>query len=344
MYILAIDTSCDETSVAITCERKVIANALYSQVLMHREWGGVVPSLARRAHEERIDLVVAEAIKKSGLTYQEIDCFAVTQGPGLAIALEVGIKKAKELSEKYGKRLISVNHLEGHIYSCFVQNSRGNPNREIKFPYLASVVSGGHTGLTVMKDHLTYEVIGETRDDAAGEALDKAARMLGLGYPGGSAIERLAEEVDNSDVYKFTRPMLKSHDLDFSFSGLKTALYYLVKDMGEQKRNEEIHNLASSFQEAVFDTLIRKTDQAMKQTGLSHLLVGGGVIANKYLRKKYRTLAKKYRGSAYFPTYTYLTGDNAAMIGIVAYYKALQNKYVDADHLDRIPRYSLEDL
>jgi len=387
MNILAIDTSCDETSVAVTDGRKVLSNVIYSQVLLHKKWGGVVPSIAKRAHEERIDFVVEESLKKlyhqknlftselasrlsagpvtprsssesegslrrsfaqtstrltnySDFFANKIDYIAVTQGPGLAVALEVGIKKAKELAKKYQKKLISVNHLEGHIYSVFVQNSKGNPKRDFKFPYLALIVSGGHTEFVIFKNHLEYEIIGQTLDDAAGEALDKAAKLLGLGYPGGPVIERLAYEVGNVDSHSFPRPMLKSKDLNFSFSGLKTSFYYFLKK--NPNKTSEVKLLASSFQEAVFDTLIKKTEKAIKQTGINRLVVGGGVIANKRLRNLMRSLVKKYQGEVLFPTYKYLTGDNAAMIGVVAAYKAEKGLFVeDIDQLDRIPRMNL---
>ena len=347
MSILAIDTSCDETAAAIVDGRKVLSNVIYSQVLIHKKWGGVVPSLAKRAHEERIDFVINEAIKKfqiSNFKFQisDINYIAVTQGPGLAVALEVGIKKAKELAEKYNKKLISVNHLEGHIYSPFVQNSQGNPKQEFEFPYLALVVSGGHTSLVIFKDHINYEVIGETIDDAAGEALDKAGKMMGLGYPGGAVIERLAKEVDNKDFYSFPRPMLKSKDLNFSFSGLKTSFYYFIKELSDKEKADKLRKLVSSFQEAVFDTIIFKTEKAIKQTGINKLSVGGGVIANLYLRKKLRTLVKKYKGEVLFPYYKYLTGDNAAMIGVAASYKAGKGIFVkNLQELDRQPRMSL---
>ena len=336
MIILAIDTSCDETSVAITDGRKVLSNIIYSQVLLHKKWGGVVPSIAKRAHEERIDFVVKEATKN----FQIIDYIAVTQGPGLAVALEVGIKKAKELAKKYNKKLISVNHLEGHIYSAFVQNSKGNPKKDFKFPYLALIISGGHTEFVLFKNHLEYEVIGTTLDDAAGEALDKAAKLLGLGYPGGPVLERLAKEVGNKDSHNFPRPMLKSKDLNFSFSGLKTSFYYFLKK--QPQPTPGVRNLASSFQEAVFDTLIKKTEKAIKQTGINRLIIGGGVIANMRLRKLFRDLVKKYRGEILFPSYKYLTGDNAAMIGVVAGFKAEKKLFVkNIDELDRIPRMGL---
>lgn len=185
MKILAIDTSADDTSAAVVNGRKVLSHVEYSQIQLHSKWGGIYPSIAKRAHAERIDSVVERAFMRSGLEWKDLDGIGVTYGPGLAIALEVGLNKAKELSKQYKKPLIAVNHMEGHLYSSFVQNSKGNPKHDFKFPYLGLLVSGGHTELVILKDHLTYEVIGETLDDAAGEALDKAARMLGFGYPGG---------------------------------------------------------------------------------------------------------------------------------------------------------------
>ena len=338
MKILAIDTSCDETAAAITDGRRVLSNVIYSQVLLHKKWGGVVPSIAKRAHEEKIEFVIAEALKKHKIT--EIDYIVVTQGPGLAVALEVGIKKAKELAIKYQKKLISVNHLEGHIYSAFVQNSQGNPKRNFKFPYLSLIISGGHTEFVIFKNHLEYQIIGETLDDAAGEALDKAAKLLGLGYPGGPVLERLAKEVENKDFHNFPRPILKSNDLNFSFSGLKTSFYYFLKKNPNQ--TSEVKLLASSFQEAVFDTLIKKTEKAIKQTGINRLVVGGGVIANFHLRQLFRKLVGKHHGEVLFPSYKYLTGDNAAMIGVVAGFKAEKDLFVkNIDELDRIPRWSL---
>lgn len=343
MKILAIDTSCDETSAAVTEGRRILSNVIYSQILIHKKWGGVVPSLAKRAHEERIDLVINEAIAGPDFL-NSIDYIAVTQGPGLAVALEVGIKKAKELAGKYQKKLIAVNHMEGHIYSCFAENSQGNPKTEFNFPYLALLISGGHTELVIFKNHLDYEVIGRTIDDAAGEALDKAAKLLGLGYPGGAAIERLASQVDNQDFYHFPRPMIRKSDLNFSFSGLKTAFYYFLRSSVTPRDDKyEIRKLSSSFQEAVFDTLLIKTEKAIKQTGINNLILGGGVIANLYLRKKIRQLVKKNKGTVLFPSFKYLTGDNAAMIGIAANFKAQKKEFItDFSKLDRIPRLELQ--
>jgi N6-L-threonylcarbamoyladenine synthase len=342
MLILAIDTSCDETAAAVSQERRVLSNSVFSQILIHKKWGGVVPSLAKRAHEERIDLVITEALIKAKKKIEKIDYLAVTYGPGLAVALEVGIRRAKEIAQKHGKKIIPVNHMEGHIYSSFVQNSRGNPKREFNFPYLALLVSGGHTELVLFKDHIQYEVIGATIDDAAGEALDKAAKMLGLGYPGGVVIERLAKEVENKDYYHFPRPMAKSLDLNFSFSGLKTSFYYFLKKLPEEERISKLKELVSSFQEAVFDSLLIKTEKAIKKTGINRLIVGGGVIANRYLRKKLRELMRKHGGEAIFPAYKYLTGDNAAMIGVAAYFKAQKCFFAeDIEKLDRVPRLKL---
>lgn len=339
MKILAIDTSCDETAAAVTEGRGVLSNVVYSQILVHKEWGGVVPSLAKRAHEERIDGVVEEAIKK----HKDVGAIAVTQGPGLAIALEVGIKKAKELSTQMNLPLIAVNHMEGHLYSPFVQNSKGNPSRDFHFPYIGLLISGSHSEFVLWKDHLKYEVIGETVDDAAGEALDKAARLLlNIGYPGGAAMERISQEVNNEDRYKFTRPMLRSGDLNLSFSGLKTTILYLHRSMSEEERNKNLKYMVSSFQEAVFDTIMRKLDKAAAQTGVNRIAAGGGVIANTYLRKKLRSFISKRNGEVVFPQYKYLTGDNAAMIGVAASYRAEKRIFV-TDHtlLDRIPRMHL---
>jgi len=341
MRILAIETSADETAAAVTEERKVLSNVIYSQIIMHAKWGGIYPALAKRAHEEKIGPVVNAALEKFEME-KDIDYIAVTYGPGLAIALEVGINKAKELSGEFHKKIIPVNHLEGHMYSCFVQNSKGNPYHECMFPYLGFVVSGGHTEIVLFKEHCIYEVLGRTRDDAAGEALDKAAKMLDLGYPGGPVIEELAKQVENKDFYKFPRPMLKSSDLDFSFSGLKTSFFYFINKMSQKEKIQNLKQLCSSYQEAVFETLEKKLELAIRKTGVNRTIVGGGVSANRYLRTKLRSLLKKYNGSVLFPSFKYLTGDNAAMIGVAAYYKAKKGMFVkNNNELDRIPRLSL---
>jgi len=337
MNILAIDTSCDETAASVTNGRRVLSNIIYSQVLLHQKWGGVVPLLAKRAHEERIDGVIQLAIKKARVSWGDIGAIAVTQGPGLAIALQVGVQKAKELAQKYNKPLIGINHLEGHLYSVFAQNTKGNPKRDIKFPYLSMIISGGHTEFVLWKGFSEYELLGATLDDAAGEALDKAGKLLGLGYPAGAVIERLAESVHHSDTYLFPRPIKYSKDLNFSFSGLKTSIYYYLKTISPDEKQKNVAAFASSFQEAVFETIIYKAERAMKQTGINRLVIGGGVAANLYLRKKFRLLVKKYAGTVYFPSMKTLTGDNAAMIGIAAWKQAEQGKFSGID-FDRDPR------
>jgi len=210
------------------------------------------------------------------------------------------------------------------------------------YPFLGLVVSGGHTALYYVKEFEQIRCLGQTVDDAAGEAIDKAAKMLGLGYPGGPVVERLAREVKNREIYHFPRPMIKNQSLNFSFSGLKTSLYYFLKEMNENKKLSQLKDIASSYQEAIFDTLITKTEKAMKETGISRLIVGGGVIANMRLRRLFRGLVNTYEGEVLFPPYSYLTGDNAAMIGVAAYYKAKKNIFVkNLTQLDRIPRFPL---
>ncbi|MFH1827418.1 MAG: tRNA (adenosine(37)-N6)-threonylcarbamoyltransferase complex transferase subunit TsaD [bacterium] len=381
MKILSIETSCDETAVAVTEGRKILGSSVYSQILLHKKWGGVVPSIAKKAHQERIDFVIAEALSKAvkgnfrgpvksfppisaryrsgdlravrspstlatpkiiSTLINQIDYIAVTYGPGLAIALEVGVEKAKELSRKYNKKIIPVNHMEGHIYASFAQNSKGNPKRPFMFPYLGLLVSGGHTEIILWEDHLKFKLLGATVDDAAGEALDKAAKMLNLGYPGGPVIERIASKVENRDIFKFSRPMRRSKNLNLSFSGLKTALYYLLKDNNEDFKIKEINDIASSFQEAVFDSIILKTRRAIEMTGVKNIAVGGGVVANKRLRNLLRSLVKEFKGEIIFPPQKYLCTDNAAMIGVAAHYKAQAGIFVkNFKTFDREPKLSL---
>lgn len=345
--ILAIDTSCDETSAAIVQDRWVLSHVEYSQIVLHQKWGGVVPNIAKRAHEERIDFVIDKVIKSASrrtkLTMANVDAIAVTYGPGLALALGVGISKAQELSVKFQKPLIGVNHMEGHLYSPFCQNSKGNPARPFEFPYLGLLVSGAHTELVKFTDHLTYEIMGETRDDAAGEALDKAARMLGFGYPGGAIIEQLAREVGNKDIYHFTQPMLGSGDLEFSFSGLKTALMYKLKKMPDAEKIDQLCFLASSFQEATFQTLMKKTRKAMQKTEITNVLVGGGVAVNERLRTTLGGMVKKQGGTVWYPPYKYLNNDNAAMIGLVGAIRAERGLYAsDISKIERVARLSLD--
>jgi N6-L-threonylcarbamoyladenine synthase len=342
MEILAIETSCDETAAAITCNRRVIANVIFSQVNIHRKWGGVYPSLAKRFHQEKIDTVIDKALKNARKSISSLDAIAVTFGPGLVIALEVGLKKAKELAVQYNKPIIPVDHVEGHLYSCFVQNRNGKPKRDFRFPFLGLVVSGGHTSLMVVNNHLKYSVIGRTLDDAAGEALDKGAKMLGLGYPGGPIIEKLALR-GNPEFLDLPVPMKRKKTLDFSYSGLKTAFKYRLAAMKEGEINSSLSDLAAAFQGAVFAQIMDRLEKAFTRTSLKTLVVGGGVAANLKLRRMIRKLARKRNVLVYFPPSEKLIGDNAAMIGVASYYK-YQNGIYLRDKFDRLDRVARPDL
>lgn len=338
--ILAIDTSADETSAAVTEGRKILSNVMFSQIPIHAQWGGIVPDKAKRAHEERISPVIDEALKKAGVTLDDIDAIAVTYGPGLAIALGVGIQKAKELAHKHNKKLIGVNHLEGHIYSCFAQDAQGQPDSPLEYPYLALLVSGGHTEIVLLDDDVSYTILGSTRDDAAGEAIDKAARLITGDkiYPGGPVIERLAKDGDPAFM-NFPRPMSRDDSLDFSYSGLKTALLYIVEDMSQEELDKHRNDLAASFQKAVFDSILIKLKKAMKKHSIKNVCVGGGVVANELLRERIEEVVKDAGGYVALPPFRDIYGDNAAMIGIAASYHAKKGDFVkDPDSFDRNAR------
>lgn len=247
MKILAIETSCDDTCAAVLDNDRLLSSVISSQIDLHAKWGGVVPDIAKRAHMERIEPVIFEALKKAKTKMEEINVIAVTLGPGLAIALGVGVNKAKELAIKYNKKLIGVNHIEGHILANLIKNKEGKPERKLEFPALALTVSGGHTKLVLMEQIGKYTVIGETLDDAAGEALDKAAKMMGLGYPGGPIIERLAEN-GNKDFLKLPRPLSSQKNFDYSFSGLKTSFYYQIREWPKEKIAKNLVDLSATFQ------------------------------------------------------------------------------------------------
>lgn len=348
MKILAIDTSCDETSVAITINDRIISNKISSQIEIHKKWGGVVPSIARRMHEENIDFVIKEALQKTKIDLSEIDVFAVTQGPGLAIALEVGIKKIKEFAQKYNKPVVAVNHMEGHIYSALAHNSKGNPKIKYNFPLLALLVSGGHTEIVLMKDHGSYEILGKTLDDAIGEAYDKVARMLELGYPGGPIIEEIAKKGDENR-FPLPIPMTKIRTTNMSYSGLKTAVLYLTQkifteELQEKEKKQIICDIAASFQKSAIDSILIKTKIALEDTKndfkIKDIILGGGVSANMLLRKRLRaTFGKDYR--IHYPTNKKLSGDNAGMIGVAAYHNALRKNFTEIEKIERIPNLSL---
>lgn len=367
MKILAIETSCDDTCAAVLNNDLLLSNVISSQTDLHAKWGGVVPDIAKRAHSERIEAVIAEAIVRSKICdlkiknknfeevitegMKEIDVIGVTLGPGLAIALGIGVNKAKELAKKYNKKLVAVNHIEGHIWANFLKNKNGKPERKLELPALALTVSGGHTKIVLITNpsqtlpltgqgfnKIDYSVVGETLDDAAGEALDKAAKMLGLGYPGGPIIERLAKD-GKTNFLELPHPLADKKILDYSFSGLKTSFYYKVKDWPKEKIYQNLNDLAATFQNAVFETLLRKYKLAIEKYQPKILLASGGVLANLELRKRLRKLAKEVGLPIFMPSHKSLNTDNAAMVGRVAYEKALREEFVeDIDTLDRNPR------
>lgn len=319
VYILGIESSCDETSISIVKNGNVeIATTTSTQMDTHALYGGVVPELASRMHTENITLVLDDLLKKTNVKIEDVDAIAVTYAPGLLGSLLVGIEFAKVLSFVYKKPLIKVHHICGHIYA-------NNLVKKIEFPTLALVVSGGHTELVIMKDDYDFEVIGSTLDDAVGECFDKVARVLGLKYPGGPNVEKLAKY--GNHTYNLPIPM-NNDDLNFSFSGLKSSVINLVHN--ETQRNKEINkaDLAKSFQDVTIDELIRKTELALKKTNIKRLIVAGGVSANNYLRLELEKLCKKYDIDLSIPPLIYCT-DNATMIAAAAYPLYLKKDFCD---------------
>lgn len=332
MRILGIETSCDETSIAVLEARsgkiKVFSNIVSSQIKIHAPFGGVVPSLAAREHEKNLSPVFEKALKKAKADMAQINLIAVTTGPGLEIALWKGVNFAKNLAGLWEKPIIGVNHLEAHIYSNWL--SPVLKNKKI-FPALNLIVSGGHTQLVLMTGHGKYKLVGETVDDAAGEAFDKVARMLKLGFPGGPIISKIAEK-GNPKAFSLPRPMLNQKNYNFSFAGLKTAVLYLIKeiyvfegDSTEKRKLKTTQNIAASFQQAVVDVLVAKTMRAAKEFRVKSILLSGGVSANRLLRKILQKETKKIKVFYSQPDFEY-TGDNAAMIALAGYYKYIKNK------------------
>ena len=306
MKVLGIETSCDETAVAIVEDGRVLANLIASQIDLHARFGGVVPELASRAHVEALSPLLDEALERAGCRFADLDGVAVTVGPGLVGALLVGIAAAKAVALATGAPLIGVNHLEGHLYANFLEHE--GP----LVPSVCLVVSGGHTMLVHMPEEHRYRVLGQTVDDAAGEAFDKIARFLGLGFPGGPALDRLAHEGDPSAI-AFPRAMADSGDYDFSLSGLKTAVLRHVKREREQGRDVDLADVAASFQEAIVDVQVTKTMRAAEETGVSTVLLGGGVVANTRLREAMASAGRGKGIRVRFPS-TALCTDNGAMI------------------------------
>ncbi len=353
--ILAIDTSCDETCAAVTRNDRVLSNVIASQVEFHKEYGGVVPMLAKRMHQQFLEPAIDEALRRAGLPqFGTVDAFAVTVGPGLAPALEIGVAKAKELAKEFKKPLIAVSHMEAHLLSSFAKNSKGHGSfSKIKpqFPILGLLVSGGHTQLVLMKGFGDYQLLGETLDDAAGEAFDKVAKMLELGYPGGPILSELAKM--GQAKYELPVTMAQSKDLNFSFSGLKTACLYKLQKLGilsdkftfapRASMDKQFYcDFAASFEKVLVQALMIKLERAIKEYKPRQIVLGGGVINNLALRKAARSVAGKFGLQVFVPYDKKLFTDNAAMIGVCAWLsQAQRGDFVkDIDSLDRQPNWN----
>ncbi len=324
--ILAIESSCDDTSAAVISDGFVLSNLIANQNV-HKAYGGVVPELASRAHQANIVPVVDQALSAAGRNADEVSAVAFTQGPGLLGSLLVGSSFAKGFALVRNLPLIGVNHLQAHVMAHFAKE-HGRENRIPAFPFLCLLVSGGHTQLIIMRDHLSMELIGNTIDDAAGEAFDKCAKVMGLPYPGGPVIDRLASE-GNPDAFQFARPRIQG--LNFSFSGLKTSFLYFLRDRVAEDPGfigKNLNDLAASLQRTITEILIGKLVRASKETGITEIGLAGGVSANAGLRQAVEMVAQRRRWNLFLPELRYTT-DNAAMIGITGYYKYLRSEFTD---------------
>lgn len=324
IYILAIESSCDDTAASVLCNGKVLSNVVAGQKI-HAEYGGVVPELASRAHQQNIVPVVHQALKKANLDKSQLHAIAFTRGPGLMGSLLVGTSFAKSLSYGLNIPLIDVNHMQAHILAHFIDEDGYN---KPPFPFLAMTISGGHTQIVKVNSHFEMDVIGETIDDAVGEAFDKSGKILGLGYPAGPEMDKRAQ-MGNPKAFKFTKP--KVEGLNFSFSGLKTAVLYFIQK--ETKANpkfieEHLNDICASIQYTIIGILMDKLKLASKQTGIKHIAIGGGVSANSGIRKTLKDAESKFGWTTYIPKFEFTT-DNAAMIGIVGYLKYLEGNYAN---------------
>lgn len=346
--ILAIDTSCDETSVAVTRGTTIVSNVIASQAQLHKKYGGVFPTVAKQAHKENLPTTTQAALKKAGVDWDQIDAIAITQGPGLAPALEVGIRFTQALAEKHQKPLLPINHIEGHLLSVLAQPKTAERELNYQLPALGAIVSGGHTEFILVERIGQYQKLGKTIDDAAGEALDKVGRMLDLGYPAGPVLEEFAKKGD-AKVFEFPLPMTTSQDYNLSFSGLKTFSRNLIKQLEETGplKQQTIFDFAASFQYAVFRHICHKLAKVLADnTEIKEIWLGGGVAANTELRKQIRQTLKTFAHERQLdvPTlrvpYTKkLCGDNAAMIGIVA--NLTNKKPPRPEQIERKPRWSV---
>lgn len=339
MKILGIETSCDETGIAIyDSEQGIIADALFSQVKLHAEYGGVVPELASRDHVRKTIPLIKKVMADSGCTPADIDAIAYTKGPGLIGALFVGVGIGRSLAYAWDVPAIGVHHMEGHLLAPMLEDDKP------EFPFVALLVSGGHSMLVDVQDLGQYTILGESIDDAAGEAFDKTAKIMGLGYPGGPALAKLAEK-GRPGIYKLPRPMTDRPGLDFSFSGLKTAVANLYRD--SDKSEQDLADIAYAFQEAVVDTIYIKCRRALEQTGYRALVVSGGVSANISLREKLSHLLESKGGKAYYPRLKFCT-DNGAMIAYAGYcrYQAILNQQGQFEEpvIRAQPRWPIADL
>ena len=328
IYILGIESSCDDTSAAVLRDGVLLSNVTASQEV-HREYGGVVPELASRAHQQNIVPVVSAALNRAGVTKEQLSAVAFTRGPGLMGSLLVGVSFTKGFARSLGIPMIDVNHLQGHVMAHFIKESDDDTSAP-PFPFLCLLVSGGNSQIVKVNAYNDMEVLGQTIDDAAGEAIDKCSKVMGLGYPGGPIIDRLARQ-GNPHAYKFAEPHITG--MDYSFSGLKTSfLYSLRKWVQDDADFVEKHkeDLAASLEYTIVDILMKKLRMAVKQTGIKHVAVAGGVSANNGLRNAFREHSQKYGWNIYIPKFSYTT-DNAAMIGITGYYKSLDKDFCSID-------------
>lgn len=328
IYILAIESSCDETSAAVMKDETVLSNIIADQATVHRFYGGVVPELASRAHQQKIIPVVEEALFKANITKNDLHAVAFTRGPGLMGALLVGVSFAKAFALGMNLPLIDVNHMQGHVLAHFIQK-QGEQNPVPKFPFLCLTVSGGHTQIVRVDDPLTMTIIGQTLDDAAGEAFDKSAKILGLPYPGGPLIDHYAER-GNPLAYRFPKPQIAG--LDFSFSGLKTSILYFLRDEKEkddQFIEKNMDDICASIRHSIVSILMDKLEKAIDSTGIKEIAIAGGVSANKGLRRAIGELKQK-GCNVFIPPFEYCT-DNAAMIGIAGYFKYLKKDFAGQD-------------
>ena len=330
IYILGIESSCDETAASVVKNgREVLSNVISSQIDLHTLYGGVVPEIASRKHIERINQVIEEALTTANMTLDDLDAIGVTYGPGLVGALLVGVAEAKAISYAKKLPLVGVHHIEGHISANYIENPDLEP------PFVCLVVSGGHTHLVVVRDYGKYEILGRTRDDAAGEAFDKVARAIGLGYPGGPKIDKISKE-GNPDAIAFPRPKFEDSPYDFSFSGLKSAVLNYLN--GCQMKGIEINraDVAASFQKAVCDVLVEHAMIAVKESGLNKFAIAGGVASNSALRAAFEKACAERQIEFYHPSPIFCT-DNAAMIGAAAYYEFIAGKRDGLD-LNAVPK------